>query len=288
MKKMIFAVLIAAFAMTFTSCDKKDGAKKGAAGEKISNVTLKTHQDSISYALSILNTQGINQAPEQLGIDSTMIDEFLKGIEEGFNSKNDKKKFARQAGIGIGTQLSVNFGKMDEQLQKVGKSNALDYKMIMAAIRDNMKGNKPAIEPMAANMLMQGEMTKVQQIEQKRGKEYMEKKSKEKDVKALQDSIFYKVIKEGTGKQPTDTSTVMIEYELKDMDGKVLDTTKGKSPAMMNLAQTIPGFQKALKSMKEGSEWEVYIPSEQAYGNAGGRGPQGPLTFWIKFIEIKK
>ena len=68
---------------------------------------LKTDVDSLSYAIGMARTEGLDQYLAQQGIDSTQMTDFLKGFNEGA-SKIDKKDVAYMAGLQIGQMVSRN------------------------------------------------------------------------------------------------------------------------------------------------------------------------------------
>ena len=101
----------------------------------------------------------------------------------------------------------------------------------------------------------------------KAGEEFLAKNAKAEGVKVLDGGVQYKVIKEGTGALPKDTSLVKVHYEGKTLDGKVFDSSyKRGEPANFRANQVIKGWTEALVHMPAGSIWEVYIPQELAYG----------------------
>ena len=103
--------------------------------------------------------------------------------------------------------------------------------------------------------------------------------------------IYYKVVKAGTGAVPTANSKVKFDYEGKNIDGKVFDSSiQRKQPVVMQVTQLVPGFTEALLHMPVGSEWEVVIPQELAYGENGSSGiePYSTLIFTIKLLGIEK
>lgn len=104
--------------------------------------------------------------------------------------------------------------------------------------------------------------------------------------------LQYKVITEGKGKKPTKDDTVTVEYKGQLINGQVFDSTeKTGKPATFKLSQVIPGWTEVLQLMPEGSTWEVYIPSELAYGQRSVGGviePNSALIFNIHLISIDK
>ena len=111
-------------------------------------------------------------------------------------------------------------------------------------------------------------------------------------VVALADGLQYKVIKQGHGAKPTDNDTVVVNYEGKLINGTVFDSSyKRGEPTSFQVGQVIPGWVEALKLMKVGSVYELYIPAELAYGDQGAPpmiGPNETLIFKVELLNIKK
>ena len=127
----------------------------------------------------------------------------------------------------------------------------------------------------------------------KAGEEFIAKKAKEADVKQLPGGTLYKVLKEGNGPIPADTSKVHVSYEGRLINGEVFDSSyknnDGK-PVEINVNQMIPGWTQALTHMPVGSTWELYIPQDQAYGlrNVGSLiKPFSTLVFKLELVDIK-
>jgi len=110
-------------------------------------------------------------------------------------------------------------------------------------------------------------------------------------VVTLPDGLQYKIIKPGTGPTPTATSTVSVDYTGQFIDGKEFDSSKSHGgPASFGVEQVIPGWTEALKLMPVGSIWELYIPSDLAYGDQGAPptiGPGQTLIFTVKLLDAK-
>ncbi|MCH7781340.1 MAG: FKBP-type peptidyl-prolyl cis-trans isomerase, partial [Acidobacteria bacterium] len=78
--------------------------------------------------------------------------------------------------------------------------------------------------------------------------------------------------KEGTGRSPTATDTVLTHYRGRLLDGTLFDSTYRRGrPETFKVAGVIKGWTEVLQLMKEGASWEVWIPSELAYGSRGQR-----------------
>ena len=111
-------------------------------------------------------------------------------------------------------------------------------------------------------------------------------------VKTTATGLQYKVLKAGSGKSPTATDTVTVNYEGKLINGQVFDSSykRGKA-ATFPVSGVIKGWQEALTMMKPGGLWEIYIPASLAYGEKGAPGVIGPnemLIFKVNLISIQK
>lgn len=102
----------------------------------------------------------------------------------------------------------------------------------------------------------------------------------------MPDGLQYKVITEGSGKIPKINDTVTVNYRGTLVDGTELDNSYKKGqPATFKADQIIKGWTEALQLMKEGSKWQLVIPPELAYGEAG-MGPIPPNSTLIFEVEL--
>ena len=115
--------------------------------------------------------------------------------------------------------------------------------------------------------------------------------NKQKDgVIALESGLQYKVIRSGAGKQPAATDSITAHYHGTLLNGMVFDSSYDRNqPATFNVNQVIKGWQEILQLMHEGDKWQVFIPSELAYGEKGAGndiGPNETLIFDIELISV--
>ena len=123
-----------------------------------------------------------------------------------------------------------------------------------------------------------------------KNKRWLEQKSAELGVEALDKGIYYKVIKKGKpdSAKPNRGSVVTVHYVGKTINGKTFDCSRGGVAPAFRLRELIPGWIIALQQMHIGDKWEIYIPAEQAYGRFNQPGIPGgsTLIFEIELLGI--
>ena len=289
MKKFTFVAAMAiAAASIVASCGNSTSSKPN----------LKNDVDTLSYAMGMAQTQGLKQYLAQMEIDTTYMDAFIKGLNEGANAGDDKKKAAYYMGIQIGQQISNRMVKgINHELFGEDSTKTISLKNFMAGFIQGVKGKKGLMTVEQAGQVAQMKMMsiKAKNMEEqygplkKKGEEWMAANAKKQGVKTLPSGVQYKVIKEGAGQMPKDTSVVKVNYEGRLIDGTVFDSSyKNGQPVTLRANQVIKGWTEALVHMPAGSVWEVYIPQELAYGDReqGQIKPYSPLVFEIELISV--
>lgn len=118
---------------------------------------------------------------------------------------------------------------------------------------------------------------------------FLAENAKKPGVKTTASGLQYKVVKEGTGKQPGPTTAVTVHYAGKMIDGTEFDSSIARGePAEFSLDRVIPGWTEGLQLMHEGEKAEFVIPSDLAYGPEGN-GPIPPnqtLVFQVELIKV--
>ena len=123
-----------------------------------------------------------------------------------------------------------------------------------------------------------------------KNREWLAAKAQESGVKPLDKGICYKSLKSGRagGATPNRNSVVTVHYVGKTINGKTFDSSRGGTAPAFRLRELIPGWIIALQQMHAGDKWEVYIPTEQAYGSRSQPGIPGgsTLIFEIELIAF--
>ena len=292
MKTLKTLAIMATAALTFSACGNSSAPK----------ADLKTDIDSMSYAIGLLQSQYVRQAIQQgQVIDTTYIDDFVKGINEGVNAGDDKKKAAYIMGLQVGQQLSTQLVKgVNQQVFGDDSTKTISLKNLLAGFITGATGKTGLMTPEIANQVAQSKMEQIKSATMTKqygankvaGEKWLAVNKKKPGVVTLPSGLQYKVIKEGKGAIPADTTTVKVQYEGRTIDGKVFESRykNGNGPVSMVPAQMIPGWTQALTRMPEGSIWEVYIPQQLAYKErqAGNIKPFSTLIFKIELVKVGK
>lgn len=208
--------------------------------------------------------------------------------KDSLKTQEDKVSYS------IGYELGKNFKR---------QSIPINNDILKAGIKSGTDGTEPVIteqEMKDTMMAFQKEMM-AKQLEKakadvaqgtKEGKEFLDKKKTEKGVKVLPSGLMYKIIKSGKGKTPKLTDSVTTHYRGTLVNGKEFDSSyKRGEPATFSVNGVIKGWTEALQLMKEGDKWELYIPSDLAYGETGTGNdipPNSTLIFEIELLKVNK
>ena len=289
MKKLFIGAMMMAFAAaTFVSC-----------GNSTPKADLKDEVDTLSYAMGMAQTQGLKEyLSDRLQIDTAYMDDFIKGLNDGANAGDDKKKAAYYAGIQIGQQISNQMVKgINHEVFGGDSTKTISLKNFMAGFVSGTTGKKGLMTIEQAGRIAQEKMVSIKAKAMEKqygpnkvaGEKFLAANKKKPGVVTLPSGVQYKVIKEGNGPMPKDTSMVKVQYEGKTIDGKVFDSSyKRGEPISLRANQVIKGWTEALVHMPVGSVWEVYIPQNLAYGEReqGQIKPFSVLIFKIELVSL--
>ncbi len=284
---LIFAAVVA---VVMASC-----------GNGTPKANLKSDVDTLSYAIGMAQSQGLKDyLSQRLGVDTTYMNEFVKGLNDGANAGDDKKKSAYYAGIQIGQQVSQQMVKgINMEVFGGDSTKTVSMKNLMAGFVAGTLGKGGLMTVDSASQYAQ---TKMQEVKlrtteanyadnKKACEEFMAQIAKKEGIKALENGVYYEVLEEGKGAIPADTNTVKVNYEGKLINDSIFDSSYKRGEATtFRCNQVIPGWTNALTHMPVGSKWKVYIPQDQAYAEreAGLIKPFSCLIFTIELLGIEK
>jgi FKBP-type peptidyl-prolyl cis-trans isomerase FklB len=203
--------------------------------------------------------------------------------------KTKKEKISYSLGVNIGKNMKMQGIDVDQAFLTQGMKDGLngaktamnenDMDATMSAFQQEM------MTKMQAKQKVDGEKNK------KAGDAFLTANKNKDGVMTLPSGLQYKILKEGNGAKPTVSQTVKCNYRGTLINGKEFDSSyKRGEPTEFPVGQVIKGWTEALQLMPVGSKWELFIPSDLAYGpNGSGQtiGPNSTLIFEIELISIK-
>lgn len=204
--------------------------------------------------------------------------------------KNEKDKISYSIGINIGNNFK-------------NQSIDVDVDALVKGIKDAISGNKTLLSEKEVQETLtafqndmrtkQAERAKAMaEKNKKEGETFLTENKKKEGIKTTANGLQYKIIKEGSGKKPKSTDTVTVHYRGTTIDGTEFDSSyKRGEPTSFPVNEVIPGWTEALQLMPVGSKWQLFIPSNLAYGERGAGpqiGPNATLLFEVELISIKQ
>lgn len=209
---------------------------------------------------------------------------------------SEKSPFEDKAAYAVGASVGSYLRKIeDQQKEFVAPFN---NKLVIKGFTDAIKGKSKLKDKDVEQTLrtldekIKTAMTEKAKAAAKKnleaGKKFLEENKSKDGVKTTASGLQYKVITEGSGDSPKDGDTVTVTYKGTTIEGKVFD--EQKQNVDFPLQNMIPGWIEGIKLMKPGAEYELYIPSELGYGEAGAGeaiAPNSVLIFDVKLVGVK-
>lgn len=199
----------------------------------------------------------------------------------------------------ISYALGLNIG---QQLKSMGLKGKLVSADFAAAVNDMIEGNKPQLSVDEANKELDKFFSELESNQQKaaaeagkrakaEGEKFLAENAKKEGITVTKSGLQYEVIKEGTGRQPKATDTVLCHYHGTLIDGTVFDSSYERNqPCSFGLNQVISGWTEGVQLMKEGAKYRFYLPYNLAYGERGAGAdipPYAALIFDVELLQVK-
>ena len=200
-----------------------------------------------------------------------------------------KDKFSYALGMNLGASLRK-------------QSVPVDPAILARGLKDALAGGKTALteeQARATLMEVQTELRKKQQEQmqaegeasKKEGADFLAANKAKEGVVTLPSGLQYKILTAGTGPKPTASDTVVCNYRGTLINGTEFDSSyKRGQPATFPVGGVIKGWTEALQLMPVGSKWQLFIPTDLAYGDRGAGadiGPGATLIFEVELLSIQ-
>ena len=194
----------------------------------------------------------------------------------------------RSYGLGANYGKSLNRGSIE-----------IDVQSFMDGLKDGIVG-KSLLSDTEIQAVIDSINQEIRERQKRKQEELAEKNKKDGEdflaanrdkegVVALDSGLQYKIIRKGNGAIPKATDKVKVHYRGTLIDGTVFDSSYERGePAEFFVRGVIKGWTEALQLMKTGAKWQLYIPSELAYGERGTSAiaPNATLLFDVELLDI--
>lgn len=204
--------------------------------------------------------------------------------------ETEQQKVAYGMGLSLGTRLAQEPMDIDVDAFNLGIRHALKGEEALMTQEEVASTLQAFQQQQMAKR--QEEMMQLADKNKAEGDAFLAENAAKEGVMTTESGLQYKVITEGTGDKPSAEDVVEVHYKGTLIDGTEFDSSyKRNSTVKFPVGGVIPGWTEALQLMPVGSKWELYIPSDLAYGPGGtGGGPIGPnatLIFEVELIGIQ-
>jgi FKBP-type peptidyl-prolyl cis-trans isomerase FklB len=203
--------------------------------------------------------------------------------------ETQKQKVSYSIGIDIGKNFKHSNIDIDLEALAQGVKDAISDSTPLLTEQQREEAMRQLQQEMVAkrneSAKKAGEKNKVE------GEAFLAENAKKEGVVTLPSGLQYKILKQGDGRKPKLTDEVTTNYRGTLIDGAEFDSSyKRGEPTSFRVNEVIAGWTEALQLMPVGSKWQLFIPSNLAYGERGTGGPIGPnatLIFEIELLAIK-
>lgn len=204
------------------------------------------------------------------------------------------KTFAEKISYVLGQEIASSFKESPVEI---------DLDIFIQGMNDSLKGRKSLLDADETNQIKQEFSRQVQQSRQTQmsalseknraaGAAFLAANKNKEGVVTTASGLQYKVLKKGDGPKPQNNDKVTVHYRGTLLDGTEFDSSyKRGKPATFQVNGVIRGWTEALQLMNVGSKYQLFIPSDLAYGTRGaGRkiGPNSTLIFDVELLGIEE
>jgi len=245
-----------------------------------------------SAAKSAATGQNAGTAKTGQGATAAKKPAAAAGAATLLKTEKDKRSYAIGLNIGAKVANELKAGGVD-----------MDSTILARGIRDSLTGAKHLMtdeEVKTSLTALETELREKARAEyeamatanKKESDDFLAANKSKEGVQTLPSGLQYKVLKAGTGPKPAATDKVSCNYKGAFLDGKEFDSSErhGGKPVTFGVSDVIKGWTEALQLMPVGSKWQLFVPSDMAYGPRGAGqeiGPNKALIFEVELVSIE-
>ena len=202
------------------------------------------------------------------------------------------KTIEEKASYSIGVELAQNLQNQGIDLHTSSFLLGLEDTLAQRNLKLTADEMAQALEQFRAT-LEQQQQAKFEQLAKENataGAAFLNANKTKSGIKVTDSGLQYRIIQAGSGESPKENDIVVAHYRGTLIDGTEFDSSHNRgAPIEFELSHVIQGWQEAIKLMKPGAKWEIFVPSELGYGARGAGnviGPNETLIFEIELIGV--
>ena len=245
-------------------------------------VRLRNVDDSLSYAVSMLVSEDLPGMLAAEGIDSTTIDDFIRGVRAAFPLDDSPESRAYLNGVVVAVEAMDMLNRANKSIYPDGNDKKVDRKLFVEGIVAASKGDSEVMDMAFAIDFYN------QHIFRARSEQFISENASRPGVITLPSGVQYKVSVMGSGAKAGNDDTVKCIYKGTYPNGAVFDSSRGEA-VDLEVASLVPGLAEVVMTLPAGTQCMVYVPWNLAYGakGSGKISPYSALVYDIEIIDAK-
>lgn len=245
-------------------------------------VRLRNVDDSLSYAVSMLVSEDLPGMLAAEGIDSTTIDDFIRGVRAAFPLDDSPESRAYLNGVVVAVEAMDMLNRANKSIYPDGNDKKVDRKLFVEGIVAASKGDSEVMDMAFAIDFYN------QHIFRARSEQFISENASRPGVVTLPSGVQYKVSVMGSGAKAGNDDTVKCIYKGTYPNGAVFDSSRGEA-VDLEVASLVPGLAEVVMTLPAGTQCMVYVPWNLAYGakGSGKISPYSALVYDIEIIDAK-
>ena len=245
-------------------------------------VRLRNVDDSLSYAVSMLVSEELPGMLAAEGIDSTTIDDFIRGVRAAFPLDDSPESRAYLNGVVVAVEAMDMLDRANKSIYPDDNDKKVDRKLFVEGIVAASKGDSKVMDMAFAIDFYN------QHIFRARSEQFISENASRPGVVTLPSGVQYKVSVMGGGAKAGNDDTVKCIYKGTYPNGAVFDSSRGEA-VDLEVASLVPGLAEVVMTLPAGTQCMVYVPWNLAYGakGSGKISPYSALVYDIEIIDAK-
>lgn len=250
----------------------------GVSGEGNGKVSLENRDDSLSYAVSMIVAGGLNSRMGDFGIDSTTLDDFVRGMRDAFPLAGTPEENAYINGLFVALEVNEMIEKANAAIYPDEKDKKVNRRLFLEGLVATARQDTSIMDRASATNYYQ------HRVFRDRSEEFIKGNRGRRGVVERPSGLQYKIEKMGTGAVAQFNGVAECIYKIAYPNGVVVASTKGE-PEAVDVESANPGLREALMTLPAGTRCKLYLPWKLAYG-ARGAGKVAPYSALVYDLEI--